>query len=108
MKPLPRAIFRLWVHSHEEDTPEVHVYRPRGHPLPPARGRSAFEIQKSGRFIHHGIAAGEGTREITGSWKAEAPDRIRIAYPEGAAGARALPRSLTIESCDEQKLEIRR
>lgn len=108
MKPLPRAIFRLWVHSHEEDTPEVLVYRPRGHPLPPARGRSAFEIQENGRFIHHAIAAAEGTREVIGSWKAEGPDRIRIAFPEGAAGASALPTSLTIESCGEQKLEIRR
>jgi hypothetical protein len=105
---LPREIFRCWVHSHEEDTAKVCVYRPRGHPLPPARGRTAFELHRNGRFVHHGIAAGEGGQAIVGRWTAEAPDQVRIEFPAGAAGARGLPKLLTIEACDAQRLEIRR
>jgi hypothetical protein len=109
---LPRAIFRTWIHSHEEDTPEVSVYRPRGHPLPAARGREGFEIHENGRFVHYGIAAGEGARETVGRWTAESPDRIRLEFPEDDSGGAAVDRDLsdrlTIESCAAEKLEIRR
>jgi hypothetical protein len=105
MHDLPAALFRGWIHSHEEDTPGVQVYRPRGHPFPPARGRVGFEIRKDGTFIYFGIAATDGSSQKLGSWEPAGPGRIEVSF---AAGAAAPFSELEIETVDARKLTIRR
>jgi hypothetical protein len=38
-------LHQQWVHAYEEDTPTEAVYRPAGYELPPARGRTGFELR---------------------------------------------------------------
>jgi hypothetical protein len=45
---MPSAIFKHWVHSWEEDTEDVAVYRPSDYQFPLSRGRDGFEIKKNG------------------------------------------------------------
>jgi hypothetical protein len=49
-RPLPPILFQRWVHSYEDDTAELRVYRPAGYDFPPARGRDGFEITPEGVF----------------------------------------------------------
>ena len=78
---LPTAAFGAWVHAHEEDTETVRVYRARGTPLPPSRGREGFEIHRDGTFIYHGIAPTDGSRTITARWECDGDSRIRAHIP---------------------------
>jgi len=77
----PPALFRHWVHSREEDTPEAHVYRPSDYPFPAARGRRGFEIKPDREFIEYDFAAADGTRAINGTWRL-APKGIAVDLPE--------------------------
>src|SRR6476660_7105453 len=38
------CLVRPWLHSHDEDTPDVLVYRPADYPFPREEGRDGFEI----------------------------------------------------------------
>lgn len=51
MTDLPPELFRRWVHAPEEDEGDVHVYRPAGYDLPPARGRRGIEFRPGGEVL---------------------------------------------------------
>ena len=57
---LPRALFRHWVHSREEDSGDIEVYRPDGFAFPPAFGRDGFEMRVDGEFIQDDIGPADG------------------------------------------------
>jgi hypothetical protein len=65
---------RVWLRAHEEEDGPVRVYRPEGHPLPPARGREGLTFHDGGRFEYR--AAGRGGAE-EGTWRATA-DGVRV------------------------------
>ena len=58
---------RTWLRSTEEETGDVRVYRPEGHPFPPARGREGLTFHGDGRFDYR--APGRAGTE-SGTWKA--------------------------------------
>jgi hypothetical protein len=92
------------MHSHEEDTAEVAVYRPVGYTFPPARGRTGFEFLADGRAVFYGIAATDGSSQTPGVWETEAPDKVKVT----AEGKRIQPVVLHILSCDPDKLTVSR
>jgi hypothetical protein len=100
-KPLPDALFKRWVHSQEEDTPTVKVFRPRGYDFPPARGRQGFEVRKNGEFVQYDIAPADGSRAIPGRWKNIGKSTIEVLL-----GGQS--RKLTILSCDDQVLKLKK
>ena len=60
---------RDWIHSHEEDVGEVQVFRPAGHPFPPARGRDAIGLAVDGVLRRRGAGpTDQSGTERTGSW----------------------------------------
>ena len=71
---------RVWLRSHEEEGARglqdeaVQVYRPEGHPLPPARGREGLTFHDDGRFEYR--AAGRGGTE-EGTWHTT-PEGVRV------------------------------
>ena len=83
------------MHSHEEDTADVAVYRPDSYDFPPARGRNGFEFSADGRAIYIGIAATDGSNQIPGRWEMEAAEQVRVTTED----ARIQPMSLTVLSC---------
>jgi hypothetical protein len=98
----PPELIGAWVHSYEEDSPGVRVYRPAGYPLPPARGRRGLEFAADGTFTDRPIGRGDAPGRHTGHW---AP-----ADPEGHRLALSLPgadRQLEVLYVDDQVLKVR-
>lgn len=99
---LPSAIFQHWIHSREEDTEKIKVYRPSNYQFPPSRGRDGFEIKEDGEFIQYGIGATDRPQKITGTWTEE-DNQIKISWENQNQ------RSYTMQvvSCEERLLKVR-
>lgn len=99
---LSHAIFKQWIHSREEDTEGVRVYRPSDYNFPPSRGREGFEIKENGEFIRYGIGPTDRRQKITGTWKVEENNKIRVTFE----GQRQESYTIQILSCDEGVLKV--
>lgn len=104
MDDLRSCLTGRWLHSHEEDTADVAVYRPDSYAFPPARGRNGFEFSADGRATYIGIAATDGSSQTPGRWELAAPNQVRVT----TENARIQPMSLTVLSCDADKLTVSR
>ncbi|MGH3937653.1 MAG: hypothetical protein ACRDTG_03315 [Pseudonocardiaceae bacterium] len=103
-QPVEQTLFRRWVHSFEEDTEGVNVYRPFGFEFPPARGRDGFEIKRDGEFIRYDIGPADGLVEVPGRWKAKGPDKIVIHFDD----PNIEPDTLRIVSNEDGVLRVKR
>jgi hypothetical protein len=111
----PKAIYRVWIHSVEEDKGGVEVYRPEDFRFPPARGREGFEVKARGDFVAHEIAPGDGTDKIPGRWTCRQRDVLSVTCPdvkpkEFLPGEVIPPLALMtirIVSCDENVLRVK-
>lgn len=80
---LPLEIYeKRWIHSREEDTNDIQVYRPNTFNFPLSRGRIAFEIEKSGIFIQYGIGPDDTRKKVEGNWTIEEPNTIKINFAD--------------------------
>lgn len=104
MGELPSAVFGDWVHSHEEDSGEISVYRRPGYDFPPARGRRGFDIKRGGGFVWHRIASADGNVDAEGRWRAEGNDQIVATFDDDRLEAL----KVAIVSCDGEILKVRR
>lgn len=100
---LPPEIFKHWIHSREEDIADVRVYRPRDYNFPPSRGRERFELRENGEFIRYSIGPTDGLQKITGTWKAEGGNQIRVSFE----AQRQESYTMQVVSCDEKLLKVR-
>ena len=104
MGELPKAIFRQWLHSREEDAGGVLVFRPKGFPFPPSFGRDGFEMSASGRYIVEEPGPADSPVTVTGRWKYLGERRVGVSFPGTVrAGFR-----FEIVSIDDSTLRIRR
>jgi hypothetical protein len=103
MSDLPAEIFKRWVHSHEEDEGDVMVFRPAGHPLPPARGRTGFEIRRDGGFMRYGIGADDRGTAKENVWEAASPNRIQVK----AAGEEHAGQTMDVVEVGNDVLKVR-
>jgi hypothetical protein len=97
-----RLIQRRWVHSHEEDTDDEMVVRPEGHPLPPSRGRTSFELHPDGTYVESSPGPVDAPEESTGSWSLEG-DRLIL----GAEGDRP-GHAWEITGAEDDRLTVRK
>jgi hypothetical protein len=74
----PAELFQHWVHSHEEDSGDVQVYRPADYDFPPARGRRGFELRPDGEAILYGPSPSDRPEATTGTWSPLAAGRVRL------------------------------
>jgi hypothetical protein len=51
------------------------VFRPEGHPLPPARGRTSIELRPDGTYVESAPGPVDVPLASSGSWKLEG-DRL--------------------------------
>ncbi|MEI6948658.1 hypothetical protein V9K67_15805 [Paraflavisolibacter sp. H34] len=98
------CLLGLWMHSHEEDSPGVTVYRPEGFDFPVARGRTGYEFRKKGKLVYIGIAPWDGPEKHSGSWTIVGPDRVRINIYHD----QEKPFVLKVLLCDQQVLKVRK
>jgi hypothetical protein len=103
MEVLQNCILGRWLHSHEEDTPEIRVYRPASYKFPPARGRRGFEFRAGGELIYYSIERTDGSQQISGRWIIEEPNRIKIHVSD----ERIKPFELDVVHCDHEMLKVR-
>lgn len=100
---LPDEIFRQWVHSFEEDTAGVRVYRPADYDFPRARGRSGIEFRPNGEFVELSIGPTDTPQPASGEWQAEGDNRVSISFGEESLA----PQELEIVSVDDERLVVR-
>jgi hypothetical protein len=104
MAELQACLLRSWVHSHEEDTQEVRVYRPAEYAFPPSRGRTGFEFRAGGELIYRGIGRTDRSEPSPGRWVIEAPNRVRVELDHDRSAAFVVE----VVSCDDAALKVRR
>jgi hypothetical protein len=77
---LAQAVFKHWVHSFEEDTQGIQVYRPVSYNFPLSRGREGFEVKEDGTFVLYNIGLADGTDTIPGTWKQTGESTLKIIF----------------------------
>jgi hypothetical protein len=104
MSELPKELFQNWVHSFEEDSDGITVYRTAKYAFPPARGRAGIEFEPDETFIDWAIAPADGTKAITGHWRVERPGQVHISFED----KNRAPWILEILHVDSDMLKVRR
>ena len=102
-KNLSTEIFQHWVHSYEDDKPDVKVYRTTDHAFPRSRGRIGFEFKKDGTFILYDIGKEDLPKKVFGHWKFDNKNKIRISI-EG----KKTEDILDMISCDKNILKVKK
>jgi hypothetical protein len=70
-------LHRRWYHAYEEDSDGEMVFRPEGHPLPPARGRTSIELRADGSYVESAPGPVDVPVESSGSWSLDG-DRLTL------------------------------
>ena len=100
----PEELIGAWIHSHEDDTEEVKVYRPASYNFPPARGREGFEIKEGGECVYHGIAPADGSTNEPANWSWEDGNALVITpKADGAAEMR-----MEVVSASSEMLKVKK
>lgn len=99
---LEQALVGTWRHAHEEDSASRNVYRSAGVKLPPARGRTGFELRADHTGVRIGIAARDGATQSSCTWqvKAGAPPLLVLTPERGA------PQTLAILALEQDRLVV--
>jgi hypothetical protein len=104
--PLSSCVIGSWLHSWEEDTPGIIVYRPADYPFGPSRGRDGYEFLADGELFYHGFGPADGPLTSSGRWEWTSAAQIRVTVndPQGAY----IDETLRIVSCDTEVLQVER
>lgn len=77
-----KQLERTWLHAHEEDQGDVHVYRPNTYAFPPSRGRTGFTFDHNGLFTQLDIAPTDGLESRKGKWTTENDHTLAISLDD--------------------------
>jgi len=70
-----------WIHSHEEDTAGLKVFRPASFPFPPSRGRHEYNLQRDGTMATVGPGPTDKRVSGTGTWTVEGQNILTMKLP---------------------------
>jgi hypothetical protein len=102
---LPPEIFeKRWIHSREEDTNDIQVFRPSTFKFPLSRGRRAFEVERNRMFIQYGIGPDDTRKKIDGNWTIEEPNIIKVDFSDKSIKSY----KMEIILCNHDVLKIRK
>jgi hypothetical protein len=104
MTNLATCILKHWVHSHEEDTQDLRIYRPANYAFPASRGRVGFDFHAGGKLDYYAIGRADGPEQLSGSWVLEGSNLLKITVNS----QRIQPFELQVVACDDQLLKVRR
>ena len=66
-----------WIHSHEEDTDDVMVFRRPEHEFPRSRGRRSIDLRADGSYAERSPGPVDVPVETTGKWR-RAGERLEL------------------------------
>jgi len=93
-----------WIHSREEDSEGVEVYRRPEFAFPPARGREGFELRADGSWIERRPGPTDVPESSpAGGWEL-AGSTLRLAAPDSGESA---ARDLTVVVAEPDRLLLR-
>jgi len=75
-----------WIHRHEEDAGARQVFVRAGAPLPRSRGRRRLALRPGGALEATTPGPTDAPERLRGSWRLEAPDRLRFVWEAPEAG----------------------
>lgn len=102
---LQKAVFnKHWVHSFEEDTADIKVYRPVTYNFPLARGREGFEVKENNTFILYTIGPADESKKVEGKWSNTGKNMIQA----GFTSSDVAPYSIEILQVSDTLLTIRK
>jgi hypothetical protein len=101
---LKQILQTCWMHSHEEDTADEMIFRPKTFAFPRSRGRTGFELKDGGELIETGIAPVDGKQISVGQWKMS--DGGDIVFMQ--AGSSEPRRILKVVSASPERLVIKK
>lgn len=78
---LESSLLGHWIHSHEEDSGNLMVFRPNTHQLPPSRGRYEYRLEKGGKLLLIQPDPTDKRKSTEGSWSLD-KNGILILHPE--------------------------
>jgi hypothetical protein len=103
MDGLPDCLFKRWIHSFEEDSGAIQVFRPSDFDLPLTRApRYCYEFRKNGQVNRIGSGPSDAMTENKGKFRKTGEKKI-ILFLEGLAK----PTAIEILYCDDHILKIR-
>jgi hypothetical protein len=91
---------RRWLHSFEEDHEGIQVYRPSGHPFPPARGRAGIEFRPDGTFLDLPVGRGDANEVRPCRWYREPRGPVHVHAGSGE------PRIMEVLHLEPDRLEV--
>jgi hypothetical protein len=91
-----------WIHSHEEDTGDVKVFRPSTFAFPPSRGREALELKPDGSSVVRSPGPTDVPEDRSGRWELEGRT-LRL----GGAGEGDPARSIQVIAAEPDKLVVK-
>ena len=97
------CLFRAWVHSYEEDTHDVTVYRTVAFDFPLSRVRDGVEFRADGTVVHSGPGPDDRPQEIAGVWEELEADTLGVRM----SAMDPTPRRMTVVDCNDQVLKVR-
>jgi hypothetical protein len=100
---VPKELRKFWIHSSEEDTDSIEVYRPKGYDFPPSRARKGFEIKENGEVIFHDLNSSDRPRSISGQIKSQESNKFRVDLKD-----REKPHYLDIVESTDQILRLKK
>jgi hypothetical protein len=98
------ALHQIWMHSREEDTDTEMVFRPGDYSFPPSRGRTGFELKKSGKLVEIGIAPTDAQQQTAGTWSLEHDNKLAFHSGSGSEPSRLLQ----VISADKDRLVVKK
>ncbi|WP_303310453.1 hypothetical protein [Hymenobacter sp. BT730] len=102
--PELQLLERTWLHAHEEDQGNIHVYRPNTYAFPPSRGRTGFAFEHNGLFTQFDIAPTDGLEGHKGQWQAVKENTLHISLDDHTQP----DYTLEIVSLEPELLKVRR
>jgi hypothetical protein len=77
---LSHELLGRWTHAYEESSTDM-VFRPADSPLPPSRGRMAFEFRDDGTFIEGSPGPTDRSQRAAGQWSLDG-NSLRLVYSD--------------------------
>lgn len=93
-----RDLVGHWLHSHEEDSGDLKVFRPTSFQFPPSRGREELRLRSDGSSVVHTPGPVDVPEKAAGTWELEG-ETLRLA----AGGAE---RSMRVVAAEPQRLVV--